>query len=144
MAGRPRKLTVTYFPHYCTHKKTLFILQQNFGNDGYAFWFKLLEQLGVANGHFIDLRNNGTSEFLYAYTGVNEITATNILNMLSKLHAIDEELWQIRVIWCQNFVEGVAEVYSRREADLPKRPEHLLFSVDNNGISVDNNSQDNN
>ena len=44
--ARPRKQTVDYFPHYCKCGRTIFILENRFGNDGYAFWFKLLEILG--------------------------------------------------------------------------------------------------
>jgi hypothetical protein len=31
------------------------IIENKFGNDGYSIWFKLLEQLGKANNHFIDI-----------------------------------------------------------------------------------------
>ena len=48
--SRPRKAVVDYFPHYVNHGKTLFILEQKYGNDGYAFWFKLLEMLGGSDG----------------------------------------------------------------------------------------------
>jgi len=124
--GRPPKLNVSWFPHYCTPKKTLYILEQNFGNDGYAFWFKLLEQLGLATGHYIDIRSNGAGEFLYAYTRVDEEKATIILKMLAKLHAIDEEMWEHRVIWCQNLVDHLDMMYKRRATEPPQRPEHLL------------------
>jgi len=123
---RPRKLTIDYFPHFCVQKKTLFILQQTYGNDGYAFWFKLLEQLGATQGHYIDLRNNGTSEFLQAYTRCDGVSVDNMLTLLAKLGAIDPELWQIKVIWCQKLVENVADVYVRRQTELPARPSHLL------------------
>lgn len=125
-AGRPKKLTVSFFPHFCTQKQTLFIVQQKFGNDGYAFWFKLLEQLGVSNNHYIDLKENGTEEYFFAYTGVNNQRGNDILDLLAKLHAIDEDLWAVRVIWSQNFVDGLTELYNRRQTDLPARPTHLL------------------
>ena len=49
---RPMKKGVDYFPHACVHGQTMFILEQRWGNDGYAFWFKLLEMLGTTEGHF--------------------------------------------------------------------------------------------
>jgi hypothetical protein len=55
-------------------------------------------------------------------TRVSEVTATEILNKLSELDAIDKLLWQERVIWCQNFVEGVADVYKKRNTGLPTKP----------------------
>jgi len=44
--ARPNKQGVDYFPHFVNHGKTMFILEEKFGNNGYAFWFKLLELLG--------------------------------------------------------------------------------------------------
>ena len=43
---RPRKQTVDWFPHYCRHGKTMAILEEKYGNNGFAFSFKLLEILG--------------------------------------------------------------------------------------------------
>ena len=41
--SRPRKNIVDYFPHIARSGKTVFILEQEFGNDGYAALFKILE-----------------------------------------------------------------------------------------------------
>jgi hypothetical protein len=48
--ARPTKQTVDYFPHDCHHGQTIYILEKRFGNDGYAFWFNLLELLGSSEG----------------------------------------------------------------------------------------------
>ena len=47
--GRLPKKGVEYFPHdtIAASMPTLFVMQAEFGNDGYAFWFKLLEFLGM-------------------------------------------------------------------------------------------------
>ena len=66
--ARPKKRTVDYFPHQCNHGKTMFILEQKYGNDGYAFWFKLLELLGTTEGHFLHLENSADWEFLHPKT----------------------------------------------------------------------------
>lgn len=50
MSGRNQKSGVDYFPHYTSKNitsPTIFTLEQSFGNDGYALWFKLLEYLGT-------------------------------------------------------------------------------------------------
>ena len=117
--ARPTKQTVDYFPHAVNHGKTLYILESRWGNDGYAFWFKLLEMLGSKNGMFIDCDNESDWEFLLAKTHTDEETANEILNVLSKLGAIDPVLWGARVIFCQNFVDGVADAFSRRREQLP-------------------------
>lgn len=121
--ARPQKQTVEYFPHQCDHGKTMFILEQRYGNDGYAFWFKLLELLGKTDGHYLDLNDATDWEFLTSYTKVESETAESILSLLAKLAAIDLTLWQEkRVIWSQNFVDGVADVYKKRSTDVPSQP----------------------
>jgi len=121
--SRPKKATVDYFPHDCSHKTTIYILEKKFGNNGYAFWFKLLELLGSTEGHFFDCRNPGNWEFLQAKTNLDDNSCNEILNLLSKLKAIDSELWENnKVIWCQNFVDRIADVYKNRRAEVPKKP----------------------
>lgn len=120
--GRPHKQTVDYFPHYCIHKKTIFIIEEQYGDKGYAFWFKLLELLGTTEGHFLDLNDGVTWEFLRAKTRTSDECCGEILELLAKLQAIDGELWKRRVVWCQNFVDGIAHVYVNRRVDIPQRP----------------------
>jgi hypothetical protein len=122
---RPRKQTVDYFPHYCNHKSTIFILEQKYGNDGYAFWFKLLEMMGTENGHFIDFRDESKWVFLQAKTKLNAETCQEILDLLSKINAIDPEFWKIHVAWSQNFVDGLAPVYGNRRVEIPSQPSFL-------------------
>lgn len=112
---RPNKQTVDYFPHYAKPGKTIFILQNKFGNDGYAFWFKLLELFSVNNNHFIDCRNLDQWEYLLAYTGVNEDIAINIINTLLNLGKIDPVFWENKVLFSENFFENIKIVYERRK-----------------------------
>jgi hypothetical protein len=119
--ARKSKQTVDFFPHYCLHKMTMFIVEEKYGNNGYAFWFKLLEMLGVSNGHYIDCNKDATWEFVQAKTKLTSELCTEILDTLAKLDAIDKELWDNRIIWSDNFVEGLSEVYSHR-ANPPTKP----------------------
>lgn len=107
--ARPKKKTIDYFPHSCENGRTIFILEQQFGNDGYAFWFKLLELLGKTPGHYLNVQNQADFEFLQAKTRLSEDIACRILDLLSRLDAIDSKLWQNRIIWSQNFVDNIAE-----------------------------------
>ncbi len=70
--ARPKKKGVDYFPHDCVTGKTIFILEQKYGNDGYAFWFKLLEFLGTKEGHYLDCHNIEDIEFLQAKTHLDD------------------------------------------------------------------------
>jgi hypothetical protein len=129
--GRPRKNTVDYFPHFCQHSKTMYILEQRFGNNGYTFWFKLLEELGNHEGHFIDLREESEQEFLAAKTRLSVPEILKMLNLLAKLEAIDKELWKERVIWCAKFVDNIADAYKKRNSQIPTKP----FFPDENPVS---------
>lgn len=130
--SRPRRKTVDFFPHYAKHGKTIFILKQKFGNTGYAFWFQLLEQLASHEGHFVDLNSDAEMEFFAAGMGVSATETISLLDLLSKLDAIDPILWQKRVIWCQKFVDNLSEVYRKRGVSAPKMP----VSVAGMGVSV--------
>ncbi|WP_418202536.1 Lin1244/Lin1753 domain-containing protein [Bacteroides sp.] len=121
--ARPRKQTVDYFPHYCKCGRTIFILENRFGNDGYAFWFKLLEILGDAEGHYYNCSNCSNWAFLLAKTHVDDKRAEEIINVLIDLGKIDGQLWQeARVLWIGNFVRNLTEVYRTRHTNLPEKP----------------------
>lgn len=77
--GRSNRQTADYFPHYVGEKsRTKFILEKNWGNDGYAFWFKLLELLCAADGQYYDCWDKMGWEYLLAVTGVTAETAEAI------------------------------------------------------------------
>lgn len=129
--ARPKKQTVEYFPHFVLSGKTIFILESCFGNDGYAFWFKLLELLGATDGHVYNCRNTAEWEFLLAKTHVSNDIACRILQKLADLDAIDSELWEEELIWSDNFVKNLLPLYSNRKSSLPQKP----ISTSRNPIS---------
>jgi len=137
--ARPKKLIVDYFPHSCTHRKTMFILEERYGNDGYAFWFKLLEILGNTEGHYFDLNDSGAMEFLQAKTHLSEDSCLNILTLLAKLQAIDPEAWEHKAVWCQKFVDGISDVYKNRREPLPQKPSFYKQKPSTDDISTDEN-----
>ena len=120
--ARPSKRTVDYFPHYCNHKKTLMMLETRYGNDGYTFWFKLLEILGKSDGHSFRVDNPIELEYLAANSRITAVSASEILDYCASLHAIDPELWKHKVIWSQNFVDNLAELYKKRSGTMPEKP----------------------
>jgi len=127
---RPRKDKVDYFPHYCKHGRTLKIMQSKYGDTSYVFWFRLLELLGDTEGHVFDCNDSANMEFLltlYAqptgsYPHSEGLLPVEMLDTLAKLDAIDADLWEHKIIWCQNFVNGLIPVYQNRNRDLPKKP----------------------
>jgi hypothetical protein len=144
--ARKQKDIVSYFPHYAdaSTRDTLTVLQSRFGNDGYAFWFKLLEKLASTEGHFIDCKNSNTWQLLLARTGVTEITGVEIMKLLVEMHAIDKELWGSKLIWCQKLVDNVSDVYKNRRRKIPEKPiitDNNLITTDKKGISTGGNTQ---
>ena len=141
--ARPRKQTVDYFPHDtdASDGKTLTILQNKYGNDGFAFWFKLLQLLGKTPGHYYDYNNPANWEFLLAKTHINDTEkAESILDTLSKLDAIDQECFEHKIIWCQKFVDGISDAYKRTKGGVPKRPP-IKVNANNNRVNVNKNSE---
>ena len=132
---RPRKQTVDWFPHSCTHGRTMFTLEREFGIVGYGFWFKLLEVLGNTEGHFIDAEEAATMKYLQAQTYTDEETCLKILNLLSTLDAIDSNLWEQKLIWSENFVSGLAALYRNRNKLLPVRPDNYRNLTGSSGIN---------
>jgi hypothetical protein len=118
--ARPKKNIVDYFPHDCNHSRTLYILEQKFGNDGYAFYFRLQELLGLTDGHSYDCRNKAAWRYLLTKTNVEEKLAKDIISLMTDLHEIDVMLWRhSRRIWWQSFVDLLEDVYSRRKNEIP-------------------------
>lgn len=121
---RPHKQTVDWFPHKCNHGATLFAFEGRYGNDGYAFWFKLLEVLGATEGHRIDCKDEKRMAYLCAYTKIGTATCAEMLGFLARMDAIDPELWTgASVIWCQHFVDGLHAVYRNRQLPPPDKPD---------------------
>jgi len=136
--ARPLKRTVDYFPHFVTAGKTLLILQNEFGNDGYAFWFKLLSLLCKTDGQVYDYNNPAAWRLLLAETCVNEDIANRVLQLLSDIEAIDPALYLKKIIWVQNLVDNLGEVYTRRKNGVvPTKP----VIVSRNPKNVNKNTQ---
>src|SRR4030042_4238776 len=137
--GRPQKATGDYFSPNCNHKKTMLILEDRYGNNVYAFWFKLLELLGSTPGHCLDLNDESNMEFLQTKTHLGGDFCDRILDLLAKLGAIDKVAWEHHHIWSQNFVDGIADAYKNRRVDIPQRPSFYDQKPTLAGVSTDDN-----
>lgn len=120
--ARKESNTVEYFPHIAKSGKTIFILKSRWQNNGYAFWFQLLEVLCLTENHCYNCQTEESWQYLLAYTGVDENTGKEILDLLAKLGNIDTFLWRKRLIWCQKLVNNMDEVYKKRKRPLPSKP----------------------
>ena len=133
--ARPKKNTVDYFPHDCHWSKELEIFINKHGNKGYAFYFRLLELLGVTPDHKYDYSKPIDYQYLVSKTEVDEQKLEVYIERLVSIGVIDQGLWKEKKIWVQSFVDSVAEVYAKRTTELPTkegfRRENHSFRVRN-------------
>lgn len=116
--ARPEKMNVEYFPHYISDGKKMSHLQKRFGNDGYATWFKMLEELAKADHHYLDLRDEIQVMFLSDKCDVSEQQLIEIVDILSRLGAFDQEMWSHRIVWSAKFNDSVQDAWKRRNTPL--------------------------
>ena len=145
--ARPKKNIVDYFPHDCYWNKELEIFVNKYGNDGYAFYYRLFEQLGVSPNHIYEYGEPVDRQYLASKTGVTEEKMNQYIENLVSIGVIDEELWKENKIWVQPFVDSVAEVYKKRATALPTkesfRPENSMstgFPTRKQGFTQENGS----
>ena len=112
--ARPQRKNVDYFPHYISDGKKMYYIEQKYGNDGYASWFKILETLAKTDDHYINLNDQTELMFLAAKCRISEETLLNILTDLSKLGQINEEMWLVKIVWSDKFIESIQDAYSKR------------------------------
>jgi len=119
--AREQRKDVDYFPHDCTHGRKMHIIESKYGNDGYATWFKLLEELGKANNHYLDISDEMTLMFLCSTFRIDEEKTLSILNDLAKLGAIDKVLFdEHKIIWSQKFTNSIEDAYRNRKGKIFK------------------------
>ena len=112
--ARPQRKNVDYFPHYIGDGQKAFYIEQKYGNDGYACWFKLLETLAKKENHWINLNEKTELMFLASKCRVDEKKLVDVLNDLSDLGEIDKELWAVKVVWSSKFIDSIQDAYSKR------------------------------
>ena len=117
--AREQRKNVDYFPHECNHGRKMHIIEDRYGNNGYATWFKLLEQLGKANNHYIDISDEMTQMFLSSIFKIETELMMQILNDLAKLKAIDKFLYEEHnVIYSKKFAESIQDAYRNRKGKM--------------------------
>ncbi len=134
--AREQRKDVDYFPHDCTHGRKMHIIETKYGNDGYATWFKLLEQLGKANNHYIDVSDEMTLMFLVSLFKIDEEKTLLILGDLAKLGSIDKTLYeQHKIIFSKKFTDSIQDAYRKRKLECFQYSDILAFVESKNAQS---------
>jgi hypothetical protein len=114
--ARVEKNTVDYFPHLVSEGKKMFFIEQKYGNDGYATWWKILEKLATTDNHFLDLSEEQEIMYLSSKCKIKSDVLLSVINDLVKMGVFDKMLWnECKVIWSQAFVENIADAYVKRK-----------------------------
>jgi hypothetical protein len=139
VSNKPKR-TVDYFPHLCIQKDSLRIIENTWGPKGYACWFKLLERLGATPDHQLSMENDKKKiRLIWSESQLKQENGEQLFDEFAELGMIDKELFSQRIVWSQNFIDGISVVYKNRKRDLPQKPNSNnmnLFSTDDNEIST--------
>jgi len=113
--ARPERNNVDYFPHPVTHGRKMYYLDTKYGNDGYSVWFRTLEELGEADYHYMDLKDESQLMYLSSICKVTEDLYKEIIEVLVKFEEFDKELWyEHQILWNQKFTDSIKDAYKRR------------------------------
>lgn len=124
--ARPERNNVDYFPHPVSHGRKMYYLDRKYQNDGYTVWFRTLEELGRADFHYLDLRDDTQLMYLSSRCNVSEQLYLEIIGVLVKFGDFDRWLWERhRIIWNQKFVDSIQEAYKKRANDCITKPKLL-------------------
>lgn len=123
MAGRPKKNTIDYFPHFVSSNRKIFSIERRFGLKGYAGYYKLLELLGKSENHYYEFKGTENKDYALVETGCKEEDFLDLMKLLMALDLLDSELWEEkRIIWIPSFIETLQPVYDKRQNELPGKP----------------------
>ena len=132
--ARPQKNKIEYFPHPVTHGKKMSYMEKKYGNDGYAVWFKILEELGNTDFHYLNLSDEIQIMFLSDRCLVSEERLLDIIKDLIKLKEFDLNLWNENTILFSNkFIESIKDAYLKRTNDCINE-NSILILLDGLGV----------
>lgn len=133
--ARPQTNKVDYFPHPVTHSKKMSYMEKKYGNDGYAVWFKILEELGNTDYHYLNLSDEVQIMFLSDRCLISEQRLIEIINDLIRLREFDSELWaEHRILFNEKFTESIKEAYKKRSNDCINK-KSLLRLLESLGVN---------
>jgi hypothetical protein len=131
--ARPKKDTIDYFPHPVKNGSKMFIMEQTYGDKGYMSYYKLLEFLGAAEGHFLDFSNDKHRLYFCAAIKADNDLMNKIIGTLVEIGAVNKHLWESKkIIWCQDLIDSVSDLYRKRNRNIPSAP-----IIDNNNPVID-------
>lgn len=132
--ARKERNNVDYFPHAVTHGRKMFYLRAKYKNDGYSVWFMLLEHLGKAEYHYIDLSESTQVMYLSSEFMVDEGILLEIIDILVHFGEFDKDLWEHhKILFNQKFIENIVDAYKKRNNQCIDR-NALVIILESKGV----------
>ena len=119
--ARAKTNTVEYFPHDVNQDKFRYMLKRKYPRDGYCVYYAMLELLGGSENHFYDMRDAYGRDYFIEYTDVESDLVDKILSDLADWGVIDKEMYSKGILWHQQFVDNIEDVYRKRKRETPDK-----------------------
>lgn len=116
--ARPKKEGMDYFPHDtdAVNDEKVEALRMLYGNDGYAFYFILLERIYRSKDAELDVSDAETMQILSRKVGIQQELFNRILETSLKRNCFDRESYEERgVLTSSGIKKRVAPVIEKRE-----------------------------
>jgi len=120
MARAPRN-NVDYYPHPVRHGKKMNYIIGRYGHAGYVVWMMILEHLGRADFHFLDIQDEVQVMYLAGELKVTQELLIEIVEILVKFNEFDQELWENQILYNQKFVDSIFDAYKKRNNECINR-----------------------
>ena len=119
--GRTTEDKVDFYSHY-PGGRMVSSLRKKFGNDGYAVYWLILDEIAGCEGHFLDLSKDNDLEDFALECMVSDELFLKIVDWICSRGRFDSEAWARKGIWCQKFVDKLEAVYKKRKRPAPICP----------------------
>jgi hypothetical protein len=121
--ARPQKEGLDYFPHDtdASTDEKIEALRSLYGNNGYAFYFILLERIYRTPDFEIDISDAETIQILAKKCGINVEEFNQILSTALKRGCFDKEAYAERGVLTSNGVKKRAMVVVKKREEMRER-----------------------
>ena len=118
--ARPRKEGMDYFPHdvHAANDKKVEALRMLYGNDGYAFFFILLENIYQEPNFELDISDAETIQILCRKTEVTPEKFNSMLETALKRDCFDRESYEQRGVLTSSGIKKRAEVVVKKRVKM--------------------------
>jgi hypothetical protein len=121
--ARPKKEGMDYFPHDtdALNDEKIEALRFLYGNDGYAFYFILLERIYRTKNFELDISDTETIQILSRKVGLNEEKFIQILETALKRNCFDRQAYEERKVLTSDGIKKRAFVVVEKRVKMREK-----------------------